>query len=92
MVLKHLDAEHFEPLRQCLVNLLSTQVAELTYAQIVDGMPLASVYAEDHWFRDGLPVMEHEELCPGVLEKTQRFRSEFDILSLNLQPDVRTRF
>lgn len=92
MLLKHLDAEHFESLRQCLVNLLSTQVAELTYAQIIDGMPRASVYAEDHWFRDGLPVMEHEELCPGVLEKTRRFRSEFDILSLNLQPDVRTPF
>lgn len=92
MLLEDLDAEHFESLRQCLVNLLSTQVAELTYAQIVDGLPLASVYADDHWFHDGLPVMEHEELCPGVLEKTQRLRSEFDILSLTLQPEVKYPF
>jgi hypothetical protein len=89
MILKHLDAKHFEPLRQCLLNLLSTQVAELTFAQIVDGMPLASTYAEDHWYCEGLPVMDHHDLCPGVLEKTQRFRSEFDILSLYFQPEVR---
>ena len=57
---------------------------------IVDGMPLASIYAEEHWFRDGLPVMEHEDLCPGVLEKTQRFRSELDILSLKFQSKVKS--
>lgn len=60
----------------------------MTFAQIVDGMPLASTYAEDHWFHEGLPVMEHEHLCPGVLEKTQRFRSEFDIYSLYFQPKL----
>lgn len=89
MELEQLNSGHFEPLKQCLVNILSTQVAELTFAQIVDGMPLASTYAEEHWFRDGLPVMEHEHLCPGVLEKTQRFRLEFDVHSLYFQPKVK---
>lgn len=88
MSLEILDAEHLGPLRQGLANVLSTPTADLTYAQIVDGMPLASIYAEDHWFREGLPVMDHEELCPGVLEKTRALRSEFDVSSLPFQPQV----
>lgn len=86
MALEILDAEHLGPLRQSIANLLSTPTAELTYAQIVDGMPLATVFAEDHWFREGLPVMDHEELCPGVLEKTRGLRSALDVSSLPFQP------
>jgi hypothetical protein len=88
MSLRHLDAEHLEPLKQAMHNLLSTPIAEETYAQIVDGMPIANVYAEDHWFYEGLPVMQHKELCLGVLEKTRSFRSQFDILSLEVPPKV----
>ncbi|KAK7702580.1 hypothetical protein SLS64_009543 [Diaporthe eres] len=40
--LEHLDAEHFQPFRQALSNMLSTPVAESTYAQIIDGMPLSA--------------------------------------------------
>lgn len=86
MSLEHLDSEHLEPLKRALNNLLSTTIVEQTYAQIVDGMPIASVYAEDHWFREGNPLMQHEELCPGVLEKTRNFRSQFDVLSLEFPP------
>lgn len=32
--------------------------------------------------------MQHEELCPGVLEKTRSFRAQFDILSLEVPPMV----
>ncbi|KAL2283296.1 hypothetical protein FJTKL_09930 [Diaporthe vaccinii] len=32
--------------------------------------------------------MQHEELCPGVLEKTRSFRSQFDILSLEVPPKI----
>lgn len=95
MSLRHfLDAEHLDTLKQALNNLLSTTIAEETYAQILDGMPLASVYAEDHWFREGLPdfVTQHEEFCPGVLEKTRSLRTEFDLLSLTLPPKVEIPF
>lgn len=88
MSLEHLDSEHLEPPKRALNNLLSTTIVEQTYAQIVDGMPIASVYAEDHWFREGNPVMQHEELCPGVLEKTRSFRSQFDVLSLEFPSKV----
>lgn len=88
MSLQDLDSEHGTPLRLALNNLLSTPVAEFTYAQIVDGMPVSDVYAEDHWFLEDWPVMQHEELCPGALEKTRAFRSEFDYLSLRLEAKV----
>lgn len=88
MSLQDLDPEHAIPLRLALSNLLSTPVAEFTYAQIVDGMPVSDVYAEDHFFREEWPVMQHEELCPGSLEKTRAFRSEFDYLALSLDAKV----
>lgn len=56
MSLQRLDAEHLEPLKLALANLLSTKIAEQTFAQILDGMPIFRVYAEDHWFLEGLPV------------------------------------
>lgn len=83
-----LDAEHGTPLRVALNNLLSTPVAEFTYAQMIDGMPVNTVYAEDHWFREDFPVIQHDKLCPGTLEKTRAFRSDFDYSSLSLDSEV----
>lgn len=51
-------------------------------------MPVSSVYAENHWFREDFPVMQHHELCPGTLEKTRAFRSDFDYSSLSIDPQV----
>lgn len=69
-------------------DLLSTPVAEFTCAQIVDEMPVSSVYTENHWLRENFPVMQHDELCPGTLEKTRAFRSDFDYSSLSINPQV----
>lgn len=86
--LEDLDVEHFEPFRGVLLNILSAPVAEFTFAQIINGQPTSSVYASDHFFRDNLPVMHHETLCPGSVDKTQAFRSGFDILTLKFEPSV----
>lgn len=88
MSLEDLDVEHLEPFRRALFNILSTTIAEFTFAQIIDGQPTSSVYADDHFFRDGLPVMQHKNLCPGSVEKTQAFRSGFDILDLKFEPSA----
>lgn len=75
---RHFDAEHFEPLRYCLVNLLSSPMAELTYAQIiVDYHLLVSMQ------KTGL-LMEHQNLYPGVLEKIQRLRAQFQYSILKI--------
>lgn len=83
--LEDLDVEHLQPFRRALFNVLSAPVAEFTFAQIVDGQPTSSVYADDHFFRDGLPVMQHDDLCPGSLERTQAFRSGLDILAFKFE-------
>lgn len=88
--LADLDLGHLEPFRRALFNVLSAPVAEFTFAQIVDGQPTSEVYADDHYFREGLPVMQHENLCPGSIEKTRAFRSGFDILHLKFDPKARS--
>lgn len=86
--LEDLDEEHLHPFRRSLFNILSAPLAEFTFAQIVDGQPTSSVYAGDHFFGDNLPVMYHETLCPGSIQKAQAFRASFDILSLKFEPSV----
>lgn len=90
MSLSSLDGEHLASFEQALANLLATPTAEFTYAQIIDGMPTNDTYMTDHWFYEGLPVLDHQQLCPGTMEKTQAFRSQFDILSLKFEPKVNT--
>lgn len=88
MSLEDLDVEHLAPFRQAIANILFSPHVELTYAQIIDGMPLSSVYTGDHWYHEGYPVLEHKTLCPGIIEKTRAFRSGFDILSLEFDTKV----
>lgn len=88
MSLAGLDAEHLASLDRALANLLSTSNAEFTYAQIVDGMPTREIYVTDHWFYEEFPVLDHEELCPGAMDKTRAFRSQFNIGSLKFEPKV----
>lgn len=83
--LEHLDAEHLQPFRQALSNALSTPVAESTYAQIIDGMPLSAVYEHNHWYLKNFPVESHDVLCAGSLEKAISFRSNFDFSLLQFE-------
>jgi len=63
-------------------------MAETTYTQIIDGLPLADVVQDtangglsnDHPIHDA-----HTELCPGVIEKTRGLRANFEpsILALD---------
>lgn len=89
MSLTSLDAEHQASFKHAMANLLSTPIAEFTYAQIVDGMPISNIYKEDHGFCEGFPVLNHEDLCPGIMNKTRAFRSQFDIDSIEFKPKVR---
>lgn len=88
---EHLDAEHLQPLRQALSNILSTPVAESTYAQILDGMPLSDVYEYNHWYLKNFPVETHHVLCAGSLEKAIAFRSSFDFTLLQFEAKASPR-
>jgi hypothetical protein len=76
-----LQDEHRIIFTRAISRVLATDIAEVTFAQIIDGLPLASV-AEDTagaMLPDRHPLQRtHSEFCPGVLERTQEFRTEFD--------------
>ena len=76
-----LEDGHRDAFIRALTNVLSSQIAEITYGQIVDGLPLSSV-ARDVYSDNvcpGHPLLdEHKELCPGVVEHLRRLGTEFD--------------
>ncbi|KFY33973.1 hypothetical protein V494_07154 [Pseudogymnoascus sp. VKM F-4513 (FW-928)] len=67
-------------------NILTTEIAQITYAQIADGLPLSSVEKDTYAFGaltyDHPLHTKHTDLCPGALERTQQLYDEFDYDSL----------
>lgn len=85
-----LDADHLAAYVRAVTNVLYTELAEATFAQLVDGLPLWEVvYALDHYgLEEDEPVFKHRQLCPGILEKTRAFRAAFDPGALDIRADV----
>lgn len=83
--LADLDGEHRRLLVQAVERILCTEIAEVTYAQIIDGLPIADVAYDTRSPPYGAHPLDerHEELCPGMLEKAREFRAGF-------QPDILT--
>lgn len=87
-----LDDNHAELFTRAITRVLSTEIAEITYAQIIDGLPLSHVVndTEGGGPPDGHPINKcHQELCPGVLVKTRQFREDFDPQILEFDSRVR---
>jgi hypothetical protein len=85
-----LDDEHADAFKHALRRLLSTEVAETTYAEILDGLPTIDSFREFHLLQQGNPVfdLEHTLICSGVVERTRKFRREFDPSQLTLPSTV----
>lgn len=88
---KSITSEHHrQTLDRAIRNVLSTELAQFTYAQIVDGLPIADVA----WDRRLPGIMgehiidDHETLCPGALEQAQVYYKEWDPSTLNFDPEV----
>jgi hypothetical protein len=90
--LSALDDGHASIFKIALSRLLATELAELTFAQIVDGLPTKASFRDFHAYFDQTnhPVfaLDHDELCPGVLEKTRQIRDAFDPMSLTFKTEV----
>lgn len=84
-----LDGKHRELLVRAIDRILSTELAEITYAQIIDGLPIGDVAYDSHTQPyNGHPIDHaHEELCPGMLDKAREFRDGFrpEILTFDSQ-------
>ncbi|AEO71881.1 uncharacterized protein THITE_2124758 [Thermothielavioides terrestris NRRL 8126] len=89
-----LDSEHAAAFKQALARLLSTDVAEITYAEILDGLPTVASFCDFHFIQETHPVFElrHDVLCPGVIDRTREFRAHFDPLQLTFPSTLLSAF
>ncbi|CAM1503617.1 Fc.00g012080.m01.CDS01 [Cosmosporella sp. VM-42] len=89
--LNQVPQRHREVVVQAVSNVLATEAAESTFAQIVDGLPLSHVEKDGY---DGSlshqhPLhTQHTELCPGALETVQQLRQDFDGSNLSFYPKL----
>ncbi|KAK4444017.1 hypothetical protein QBC34DRAFT_488060 [Podospora aff. communis PSN243] len=94
--LDSLDDEHASIFRAALTRLLGTELAEHTFAEIVDGLPTKASFSAFHRYFNTTnhPVfaLDHTELCPGVIEKTRQIRDEFDPMSLTFKTELLSAF
>src|ERR1700761_6039464 len=76
---------------RAIANVLATPIAEITCAQIIDGLILSNVHYDVY---DGnvcplhLLIEEHKDLCPGVLEQTRELHTSFDPGALEMDSTV----
>lgn len=88
---EHLSAAHLDALVRALSNVLATDVAEFTYAEIIDGLPTAESFTEFRSFYPAEgehPACHHHRLCEGALEAAREARARFDPLTLRFDPQV----
>lgn len=91
--MEDLGNEHRRLLARAVDNVLSTDIAEVTYSQIVDGLPISDV-EEDQYsgsVSDLHPIHTmHKELCVGAIDIARRFRDTFVLNTLQFNSRVRT--
>ncbi|ROV91353.1 hypothetical protein VMCG_09696 [Cytospora schulzeri] len=85
-----LDGLHQSIFNQALLNVLSTDIAEITFAQIMDGLPLKDVAfgTRAHRHKEIDEVAKHEKLSPEALEKAITFRDDLDPVAIELPVEI----
>ncbi|OAQ94056.1 hypothetical protein VFPFJ_00164 [Purpureocillium lilacinum] len=86
---ENLDGDHLAALTRALSNVLSTDRAEYTYAQLIDGLPTRDSELELRSFypaEEQHPVYKHEKLCDGARETARRLRSQLSLSDLRFDP------
>lgn len=89
--IENLTPEHHSILVHAIRNVLSTELAVFTYAQIMDGLPTGDVAWDKRspGIEGDHPIdEEHETLCPGVLEKARDFQDNWSPADLKFKPEV----
>lgn len=78
--MQNMDNAHRDIFSRAISVILSTEICESTYTQIVDGLPTPGIFRDR--YNRGLdirhPLIKHTMLCPGVMDKTRQFRGSFD--------------
>ncbi|KAJ3538901.1 hypothetical protein NM208_g2550 [Fusarium decemcellulare] len=87
---RNIQTEHHRRvLDRATKNVLCTELAQFTYAQIIDGLPTGDVSWDRRYcgvFGEHPIDLEHEELCPGAMEKAREFHEEWNSEILMFDP------
>lgn len=85
-----LDGSHDSALRKAISNVVDTNLAIATYAQIIDGLPAEDVAWDRsrHKLQALHPLSDHMALCPGVLDKLNAIIANLQIESLLFSSSV----
>lgn len=86
----NLDDAHQAALNRAINNTISTDIAEFTFSQIVDGLPAAEVANDRYGYPLDIdhPIQNHKTLCAGVMETIWSFKSHFDISSIRIDNNL----
>lgn len=89
-----LDDPHRGAITQAIANVLSTEIAEITFAQIQDGLPLAEVVddASSNLLLPDHPIFKHTELSPKILDEVHAFHEGFDVELLRFDTPLLNAF
>lgn len=89
-----LAGPHRDIFTRAVENVLSSEIAQITYAQIADGLPLSSVEMDtyDYGSLSGNHPLhtKHINLCSGALEKAQKLHARFNSNSLQINSSAST--
>lgn len=90
-LVSRVSLDRFTVFRRAVTNVLSTDLAVETFAQIIDGLPIADVAWDSRRpsVSGNHPLDEHEELCPGTMDKARELRDGWDPALLKFDPKVR---
>jgi hypothetical protein len=83
---------HINILLQAIQNVLSTQIAEDTMAQLVDGLPTEQVAADARGCLmtiDHPLIKEHGKICEPALARTRELRANFSVSQISFDDQVR---
>lgn len=92
--ISRLDPLHRSALEQAISNILNTDLALTTYAQIIDGLPLKSVAWDRirHKLQAAHPITHHTQLCPGAMDRIKTIKASFRVESLKFTPNLLDAF
>ncbi|KAI1313266.1 hypothetical protein F5Y03DRAFT_406537 [Xylaria venustula] len=85
-----LDTPHLDALSLAVSNLLATDLALATYAQLIDGLPISKVVRDTYTtqLNPQHPIDAHVALCPGALDKAKELRAGFKLKMLRFSPSL----
>jgi hypothetical protein len=88
--LRGLSVAHHDTLLRAIENVFSTELAEITMAQLVDGLILVDVVREAraHDIDYDHPMWAHKELCDGAIERYRALKANFNVGDLKFDQTV----